>query len=113
VGEMRWGWECERDWWGFEAAQGDGVHGHSDRVWIRGSPALPAPNLDAVRSPRPSTVPIMLFLHSLIATPSEKEGRKELKSEEEDTERETEREGQDGCLICFIGSGVLMFVVFF
>jgi len=55
----------------------------------------------------------MLFLHSLIATPSEKEGRKELKSEEEDTERETEREGQDGCLICFIGSGVLMFVVFF
>ncbi len=64
-------------------AQGDGVRGHSDRVWIRRSPVLPAPDLDAVRSPRPSTVPILLFLHSLIATP----GRKELKNEEEDTER--------------------------
>jgi hypothetical protein len=73
--------------------------------------------LDAVQSPRPSTVPILLFLHSLIATSPENEGRKELKNEEEDTqrerEREREREGQDGCLICFIGSGGLMFVVFF
>lgn len=61
VGARRWGWECERDWWGSEAAQGDGVCGHSDWVRIRGSPALPAPDLDAVRSPRPSTVPIPLF----------------------------------------------------
>jgi hypothetical protein len=54
-------------------AQGDGGRGHSDRVWIHGSPVLPAPDLDAARSPRPSMVPILLFLHSLIATPSEKE----------------------------------------
>jgi hypothetical protein len=52
--------------------------------------------LDAVQSPRPSTVPILLFLHSLIATSPENEGRKELKNEEEDTERERERERERG-----------------
>ena len=59
----RWSWNWRRSEYEDEEeeAEGDGFRWHSDRLRIRGTQALFAPDLDAIRSPISSTVSISIF----------------------------------------------------